>query len=329
MLNRPEFAGASILVAGPNFGIGSSREHAVWALMDSAFKPWFRRDSATSSATTRRRPDWCRWWSRPSLARRCCGPSSATRSSKSPSTSPSEGSPRRRSGSMLEFPLDEFTQYRLLEGLDDIGLTLRHADKIAAYESPPAWMPRVARLIDRSCRYARGGTGRASRRNGKDAPMPRIVVLPATASAGSGGRGRQGPHRGRAPLRPSVSNSKTSRSAARHSTGSGFPCGRRTSKRRGSADAVLLGAVGGPKWDSVEPTLRPERGLLQIRKELGLFANLRPVSVLPALAGSSPLKPEIIAECRSARRPGADRRHLFGEPSRRWTDERAAPPSIR
>src|SRR3990170_3428093 len=53
------------------------------------------------------------------------------------------------------------------------------------------------------------------------------------------------------------------------------------------ADAALLGAVGGPKWDAVEPSLRPERGLLRIRKELELFANLRPVSVVPALAASS------------------------------------------
>src|SRR4051812_4691599 len=53
------------------------------------------------------------------------------------------------------------------------------------------------------------------------------------------------------------------------------------------ADAAILGAVGGPNWDAVEPSLRPERGLLQIRKELGLFANLRPVSVLPSLVASS------------------------------------------
>lgn len=60
------------------------------------------------------------------------------------------------------------------------------------------------------------------------------------------------------------------------------------------ADAALLGAVGGPAWDSVEQALRPERGLLKIRQALGLYANLRPVAVLPALADSSPLKPEII-----------------------------------
>ena len=62
-----------------------------------------------------------------------------------------------------------------------------------------------------------------------------------------------------------------------------------------AADAALLGAVGGPRWDFVEPSLRPERGLLKLRQALRLFANLRPVSVLPALTGSSPLKPEIVA----------------------------------
>lgn len=59
-----------------------------------------------------------------------------------------------------------------------------------------------------------------------------------------------------------------------------------------SADAVLLGAVGGPKWDDPSAKDRPERGLLALRKGLGVFANLRPVKVHPALIDSSPLKPE-------------------------------------
>ncbi|MCC6704791.1 MAG: 3-isopropylmalate dehydrogenase [Thermomicrobiales bacterium] len=61
-----------------------------------------------------------------------------------------------------------------------------------------------------------------------------------------------------------------------------------------AADAVLLGAVGGPKWDNPNADVRPEQGLLSIRKALGLYANLRPVSVVPALAAASPLKPEIV-----------------------------------
>jgi len=61
------------------------------------------------------------------------------------------------------------------------------------------------------------------------------------------------------------------------------------------ADAVLLGAVGGPKYDALPRALRPEQGLLRIRKELGLFANLRPVLLYPELAGASTLKPEVVA----------------------------------
>ncbi len=58
------------------------------------------------------------------------------------------------------------------------------------------------------------------------------------------------------------------------------------------ADAVLLGAVGGPKWDDPQATVRPEQGLLGLRKSLELFANLRPVKVQPLLADASPLRPE-------------------------------------
>ena len=62
-----------------------------------------------------------------------------------------------------------------------------------------------------------------------------------------------------------------------------------------AADAILLGAVGGPKWDGVERHLRPERGLLGIRSELQLFGNLRPAILYPQLADASSLKPEVVA----------------------------------
>ncbi|MBF4988625.1 MULTISPECIES: 3-isopropylmalate dehydrogenase [unclassified Methylophilus] len=61
------------------------------------------------------------------------------------------------------------------------------------------------------------------------------------------------------------------------------------------ADAVLLGAVGGPQYDTLDRPLRPERGLLAIRKDLGLFANLRPAVLFPELANASTLKPEVVA----------------------------------
>lgn len=62
----------------------------------------------------------------------------------------------------------------------------------------------------------------------------------------------------------------------------------------GTADAVLLGAVGGPKWSDPSAPVRPEQGLLALRKALGLFANLRPVSLHPALIDASPVKPEVL-----------------------------------
>ncbi len=60
-------------------------------------------------------------------------------------------------------------------------------------------------------------------------------------------------------------------------------------------DAVLLGAVGGPKWDTLDRAIRPERGLLKIRSELGLFGNLRPAILYPQLAEASTLKPEVVS----------------------------------
>ena len=61
-----------------------------------------------------------------------------------------------------------------------------------------------------------------------------------------------------------------------------------------NSDSVLLGAVGGPKWDNVDPSIRPEKALLAVRSELGLFANLRPTKLFPQLAEASPLKESIV-----------------------------------
>lgn len=74
----------------------------------------------------------------------------------------------------------------------------------------------------------------------------------------------------------------------------GVPLPDETLARARAADAVLLGAVGGPKWDGIERANRPERGLLKIRSELGLFANLRVAKLYPQLVNASSIKPEII-----------------------------------
>ena len=75
----------------------------------------------------------------------------------------------------------------------------------------------------------------------------------------------------------------------------GHPLPESTLKLAKAADAVLLGAVGGPKYDTLPRELRPEQGILGIRKALGLFANLRPAILYPELAASSSLKPEVVA----------------------------------
>ncbi len=75
----------------------------------------------------------------------------------------------------------------------------------------------------------------------------------------------------------------------------GVPLADETLTRARAADAILLGAVGGPKWDTIDPAIRPERGLLKIRSQLGLFGNLRPALLYPQLAEASSLKPEIVA----------------------------------
>ncbi|KVW99440.1 3-isopropylmalate dehydrogenase [Thiobacillus denitrificans] len=75
----------------------------------------------------------------------------------------------------------------------------------------------------------------------------------------------------------------------------GDPLPEATLKLAREADAVLLGAVGGPQYDTLDRPLRPERGLLRIRKELNLFANLRPALLYPELASASSLKPEVVA----------------------------------
>ena len=144
VLNRPEFAGASILVTGPNFGIGSSREHAVWALTDSGFRavvsPRFGdifRNNATKSGLV------------PVVVSPEFGEALLRAVERDPQLEiiidvAERGISAPAVGLDHEFPLDAFTQHRLLEGLDDIGLTLRHADEIADFESRrPEWMPKV------------------------------------------------------------------------------------------------------------------------------------------------------------------------------------------
>jgi 3-isopropylmalate dehydrogenase len=75
----------------------------------------------------------------------------------------------------------------------------------------------------------------------------------------------------------------------------GVPLADSTLERARQADAILLGAVGGPKWDKLDRAIRPEKGLLKIRSQLGLYANLRPALLYPQLVDASSLKPEVVS----------------------------------
>lgn len=87
------------------------------------------------------------------------------------------------------------------------------------------------------------------------------------------------------------------------------------------SDAVLLGAVGGPKWDSPDAPMRPEQGLLAIRKGLGVYANLRPVKPHPRLLHASPLKAERVAEVDLIFVRELTSGIYFGQPKRRWIED--------
>jgi 3-isopropylmalate/(R)-2-methylmalate dehydratase small subunit len=144
VLNDPRYEGASILVTGPNFGSGSSREHAVWALEDHGFRAIlapsfadiFRNNCTKVGLLPVELPEPV---TRTLLA-------AVTQDPTLPVTVDLEA--KRVSGAGVDeaFEIDDFTRWRLLEGLDDIGLTLRHAEAIAAFErARPARLPLLPR----------------------------------------------------------------------------------------------------------------------------------------------------------------------------------------
>ena len=136
VLNKPEFAGATVLVAGADFGTGSSREHAVWALQNYGFKvvissrfaDIFRGNSQKAGLLTVVLPQeaveaiWAAVEADPKLA--------VTVDLESKTVS---------YGAMsLPFAIDDYTRWRLMEGLDDIGLTLKKLDEVSAFEAERA-----------------------------------------------------------------------------------------------------------------------------------------------------------------------------------------------
>ena len=142
VLNQPRYSAASILVAGPEFGTGSSREHAVWALRDWGFKaviaPRFGdifRGNSLKDGLLPVELDvkfveiiW----------------EAVERDPTLPVTVDLQARQVRVDGNEWDFPLDDFSRWRLLEGLDDIGLTLRYEGDVAAFEHRrPQWTPAI------------------------------------------------------------------------------------------------------------------------------------------------------------------------------------------
>ncbi len=142
ILNQPQVAGASILVTGPDFGTGSSREHAVWALMDYGFRAVisprfgdiFRGNSLKAGLLTVLLAE--------KIVQRLLDDIT-----DDPTTLVTVDLVERQvrwTGEVHGFELDDYTRWRLLEGLDDVALTLRNTDVIDDYEARrPAWLPSV------------------------------------------------------------------------------------------------------------------------------------------------------------------------------------------
>ncbi len=140
VLNKPEYAAGSVLVAGPDFGTGSSREHAVWALQNYGFKvvlssrfaDIFRGNSGKAGLLAAQVDEkvigalWAYLEAEPGAE----------------ITVDLESKTVRAGEIEDSFDIDDYTRYRLLNGLDDIGITLSHEDDIAAYEATrPSWKP--------------------------------------------------------------------------------------------------------------------------------------------------------------------------------------------
>ena len=149
VLNKPAYAQGSVLVAGPDFGTGSSREHAVWALRDYGFKAVlstrfaeiFRGNSGKQGlvAGILTQDDIEQLWK------------ILEENPGAEVTVDLENRQVHAGESTFRFEIDDYTRWRLMEGLDDIGLTLRHEEDITAFEQKrPSWMPKTlpARTAD-------------------------------------------------------------------------------------------------------------------------------------------------------------------------------------
>jgi len=278
VLNQPRYRDAKVLVAGDNFGCGSSREHAVWSLADFGFRcviapsfgDIFYWNCFQNGVLPIRLPE-AQVKELAAEIETAAQPLLTVDLETQAITTPT--------GRTITFTTDPERRGALLEGLDEIGMTLKLDAQIRAHQfrdrESRAWIyrreetARVARLLI----LAGDGIGPEIL-----AEVRRVVEWFI--------KKRQLPIDLREELF-GISAWKAHGDLMRQQTWDEIV----------GADAILFGAIGSPDYDKIPADARKVDQLLRMRKELDLFCNLRPVRTLPALGASSTLRPEVIAGC--------------------------------
>ncbi|MEY4146243.1 MAG: hypothetical protein RL327_722, partial [Pseudomonadota bacterium] len=254
ILNNAPYNKAKILISGKNFGCGSSREHAPWALLDfgirciiaESFADIFYNNCFKNGILPIILPE-----------NQVKELSEAAKKNKEIEIDLIDQKIHKGDNRPFDFEIESFRKECLLNGYDDIALTLKKDSKINSFEQRkknltgigPEVMNEVKKII-------------VWFNKNKSADFDITEEL-------AGG----------------ISFDKH-----------GEPITDKVMKIALESDAVLLGAVGGPKWDKLEFSKKPERALLRLRKDLELFANLRPAICFKELANASTLKPEIVSD---------------------------------
>jgi 3-isopropylmalate dehydrogenase len=245
VLNQPAAQGCQVLVAGRNIGCGSSREHAPWALLDFGIRvvisteiaDIFRNNSLKNGLLPVVVDEATHEWllANPGVEVEVDLPASSL---------------SLPDGRAVKFPIESFSRYCLMNGIDELGYLLHMKARIAVL----------------------GGDG-----IGPEVTAEAVRVLQAVGS-------KYG--------HDFEFSEALIGGAAIDASGSALPP--RTIDACRESAATLLGAVGGPKWSDPGARVRPEQGLLELRRTLGVFANLRPVRTMESMLDASPLKPEVI-----------------------------------
>ena len=284
VLNQEPYRKAEILIAGENFGCGSSREHAPWALLDFGIRCviapsfadiFFHNCFKNGVLPIVLEPEQIEILLR----------EAADAPNPVFTVDLEQQHIQRPIGNELyTFEVDRFRRHCLLNGLDDVGLTMQKAQHIDHFED---------RQRDRPPLAASGSGVMAALRN-TPGPLGKVLLLPGD---GIGPEVMREVRRvmdwfaRRQSLEFKLDEGRVGGTSYDHH---GTPLTDEVMAKALDADAVLFGAVGGPKYDSLPFEVKPERGLLRLRKEMELFANLRPAKVFDALVESSSLKPELV-----------------------------------